>query len=64
MQCKLTGGFDANNELTGLHMRLSGQSILASVFPQNLDNGKDPLTFQVSFPATASTRSVTRCRTC
>ena len=46
MQCKLTGGFDSNNELTGLHMRLSGQSILASVFPQNLDNGKDPLTLQ------------------
>ena len=50
MQCKLTGGFDANNELTGLHMRLSGQSILASVFPQNLDNGKDPLTFQGLLP--------------
>ena len=50
MQCKLTGGFDANNELTGLHMRLSGQSILANVFPQNLDNGKDPLTFQGLLP--------------
>jgi isoquinoline 1-oxidoreductase beta subunit len=50
MQCKLVGGFDANNELTGLHMRLSGQSILASVFPQNLDNGKDPLTFQGLLP--------------
>jgi isoquinoline 1-oxidoreductase beta subunit len=46
MQCKLTGAFDKDNNLTGLHMRLSGQSILASVFPQNLQNGKDPLTFQ------------------
>jgi isoquinoline 1-oxidoreductase subunit beta len=46
MQCKLTGAFDTDNNLTGLHMRLSGQSILASVFPQNLQNGKDPLTFQ------------------
>ena len=25
MQCKLVGAFDANNNLTGLHMRLSGQ---------------------------------------
>jgi isoquinoline 1-oxidoreductase beta subunit len=50
MQCKLTGAFDKDNSLTGLHMRLSGQSILASVFPQNLVNGKDPLTFQGLMP--------------
>ena len=50
MQCKLVGAFDANNNLTGLHMRLSGQSILASVFPARLDNGKDPLTFQGLLP--------------
>src|SRR4029077_18449102 len=50
MQCKLVGGFDANNHLTALHMRLSGQSILADVFPQNLDKGKDPLTFQGLMP--------------
>jgi isoquinoline 1-oxidoreductase beta subunit len=50
MQCKLVGAFDANNNLTGLHMRLSGQSILADVFPQNLDKGKDPLTFQGLMP--------------
>ena len=31
-------------------MRLSGQSILAGVFPQNLQNGKDPLTFQGLLP--------------
>jgi isoquinoline 1-oxidoreductase subunit beta len=48
MQCKLTGAFDANNNLTGLHMRLSGQSILASVRPAIVekDNGRDGLTFQ------------------
>ena len=46
MQCKLVGGFDANNNLTGLHMRLSGQSILAAVRPEALQNGRDPLTFQ------------------
>jgi isoquinoline 1-oxidoreductase beta subunit len=45
-QCKLVGTFDANNNLTGLHMRISGQSILASLFPQNLQNGRDPATFQ------------------
>ena len=48
MQCKLTGAFDANNNLTGLHMRLSGQSILASVRPAIVekDKGRDVLTFQ------------------
>lgn len=45
-QCKLVGAFDANNNLTGLHMRISGQSILASLFPQNLREGRDPATFQ------------------
>ncbi|MDH3286998.1 MAG: molybdopterin-dependent oxidoreductase [Betaproteobacteria bacterium] len=47
MQCKLTGGLDANKNLTGLHMRLSGQSILASVRPQVLEKqkGRDPAAF-------------------
>jgi isoquinoline 1-oxidoreductase beta subunit len=46
MQCKLVGAFDAANNLTGLHMRLSGQSILADVRPEALQAGKDPLVFQ------------------
>jgi len=48
MQCKLTGGLDADNNLSGLHMRLSGQSILASVRPHILEKqkGRDPATFQ------------------
>ena len=45
-QCKLTGALDANNNLTGLHMRISGQSILAAVNPAGLQNGRDPATFQ------------------
>jgi isoquinoline 1-oxidoreductase beta subunit len=45
-QCKMTGAFDANNNLVGLHMRISGQSISASLAPQNLQNGMDPVTFQ------------------
>ena len=48
MQCKLVGAFDKDNELTGLHMRLSGQSILASVNPSILaqEKGRDPAVFQ------------------
>jgi isoquinoline 1-oxidoreductase subunit beta len=46
MQAKMSGGLDANGNLVGLHMRLSGQSILAAVFPQNLQDGRDNATFQ------------------
>jgi len=46
MQCKLVGALDASNNLTGLHMRLSGQSILSVVRPEALQQGRDPLVFQ------------------
>jgi isoquinoline 1-oxidoreductase subunit beta len=46
MQAKLTGGLDAAGNLTGLHIRLSGQSILTVVFPQLLQEGRDNATFQ------------------
>ncbi len=45
-QCKLVAGLDAQGEVTALHMRISGQSILAGVFPQNVANGRDPVVFQ------------------
>ena len=45
-QCKLVGGFDGDKKLTALHLRISGQSILASARPEALDNGRDPATFQ------------------
>src|SRR5260370_1498196 len=46
-QCKLTGALDADNNLTGLHMRISGQSILAAVAPARLaEGGRDPVVFQ------------------
>jgi len=45
-QCKLTAGVDANGNLTALHMRISGQSILAYVAPANIKDGKDPVVFQ------------------
>src|SRR5580692_2877309 len=44
--CKLIGAFDADNNLTALQMRLSGQSILFSLRPEALVNGKDPAAFQ------------------
>ena len=45
-QCKLVAGLDDKNEITALHMRISGQSILAGVAPQNIRDGKDPVVFQ------------------
>lgn len=45
-QCKLTAGFDENGEVSALHMRISGQSILSQVAPQNIKGGKDPVVFQ------------------
>lgn len=51
MQAKLRGGLDASGNLTGLHVRLSGQSILTAVFPQMLQDGRDNLTFQGLHPS-------------
>src|SRR6185503_7452350 len=51
MQAKLTGALDAQGNLTGLAIRLSGQSILAALRPEALDKGKDPVTFQGFWPA-------------
>jgi isoquinoline 1-oxidoreductase subunit beta len=46
-QCRLIGALDADNNLTGLHMRISGQSILAAVAPARLaEGGRDPIVFQ------------------
>jgi isoquinoline 1-oxidoreductase beta subunit len=45
-QCKLTAGLDAQGNVQALHMRISGQSILAGIFPQNVRDGKDPVVFQ------------------
>ena len=40
-QCKLTAGLDASGNLTGLHLRVSGQSINATLNPRGIVNGKD-----------------------
>jgi isoquinoline 1-oxidoreductase beta subunit len=45
-QCKFTAGLDAKGNLTALHMRISGQSILAGLNPASIKEGKDPVVFQ------------------
>jgi isoquinoline 1-oxidoreductase beta subunit len=45
-QCRLVAGLDKDGNVNALHMRISGQSILAGVFPQNIRNGLDPVVFQ------------------
>jgi isoquinoline 1-oxidoreductase beta subunit len=50
-QCKLTGALDAQGNLTALHMRISSQSIVASLLPQLLKDGMDPFVFQGLNPA-------------
>jgi isoquinoline 1-oxidoreductase subunit beta len=40
-QCKLSAGLDASGNLTGLHLRVSGQSINAWLNPRGIVNGRD-----------------------
>jgi isoquinoline 1-oxidoreductase beta subunit len=49
-QARLVGGLDDAGNLVSLHMRISGQSILAAVRPQALTDGADMLTFQGLLP--------------
>ena len=42
----MRGSLDAQGNLTGLHMRISGQSILAALLPHLLADGADFATFQ------------------
>ena len=43
---KMTAGLDADGNVTAFQMRISGQSILAGIAPQNIRDGKDPVVFQ------------------
>ena len=45
-QCKLSAGLDANGNVTGMHIRISGQSILAYLMPSRMDGGIDMIQFQ------------------
>jgi len=49
-KCKMVGGFDKAGNLSGLHVRISGQSILASVNPAWMTKGADIFTFQGMLP--------------
>jgi len=40
-QCKLSAGLDESGKLTGLHMRVSGQSINATLNPAGIQGGRD-----------------------
>ena len=40
-QCKLAAGLDAEGNVTGMHIRISGQSINAFVNPGSIADGKD-----------------------
>ena len=50
-QARLVGGLDDNGELVGLHMRISGQSILAAVRHAALQDGADMFVFQGLLPS-------------
>ena len=49
-KCKMVGGLDEKGNLTGLHVRISGQSILASMNPARMNNGADMIVFQGMLP--------------
>ena len=49
-QCRLRAGLDEEGNVTAFHARISGQSILAGVMPQRLNNGADMVTFQCFLP--------------
>lgn len=50
-KAKMVGALDAKGELTGLHIRISGQSILASINPAWMQDGVDMFTFQGLLPS-------------
>jgi isoquinoline 1-oxidoreductase subunit beta len=52
-QCRLRAALNTENQLIGLHVRISGQSILATLNPARMQNGKDPLAFQSLNPGGA-----------
>ncbi len=49
-KARVVGGLDDDGNLTGLHLRISGQSILAGLMPQALRNGADMAVFQGLMP--------------
>jgi len=56
-KARLRGALDEDGNLTGLHMRISGQSILAALMPNALTDGVDFATFQGLLPRGMSERT-------
>ncbi|MCI4643616.1 MAG: molybdopterin-dependent oxidoreductase [Hyphomonadaceae bacterium] len=50
-KARCEGALDADGNLLGLKIRLSGQSILSGLMPQALMNGMDPYVFQGLLPS-------------
>lgn len=50
-KARIRGALDADGNMTGFHLRISGQSILAGLMPQALRDGIDFATFQGLLPA-------------
>ncbi len=48
---RVRGSLDKDGNLTGIHLRISGQSILAGILPERLINGLDLATFQGLLPS-------------
>ncbi len=48
---RMEGGLDEEGNLTALNFRISGQSILAGLMPQALQDGMDPVQFQALAPS-------------
>ncbi len=45
-KCKLVGALDKDGNVVGLKMRIAGQSILATIRPEAMNNGRDMFVFQ------------------
>ena len=55
-KARVRGALDADGNMTGMHLRISGQSILAALIPQALRDGMDYATFQGLLPTGADPR--------
>src|SRR5690606_31145149 len=45
-KARFVGALDADGNVTGMHMRISGQSIRAGLMPHAMDETGDPMVFQ------------------
>ncbi len=50
-KAQMRGGLDENGKLTGIDLKISGQSILAALMPSMLVNGTDAFAFQGLLPS-------------